>query len=96
MQSANFFLDSVIADFVNIIGCDNLLEAINRRSDTFQRGEIIYTTQSLQHIIISYSLTKIYHDSEKYNVNPAITPDFTLPTSDFREIVLAWRNFIST
>lgn len=96
MQSDYFFPDSVIADFVSIIGCDNLLEAINRRSDKFQRVEIIYTTRSLQHIIISCFSTTTYHDAEKYNVNPAVAPDFTLPTSDFREIVMAWRNFIST
>lgn len=95
MHSISYSLDSIIADFVSIIGCDHLLKVINLSSDIFQKGETVYTTQSLQIITISYNLTKLYHDMKAYDVNPNITPDYTLPTSDFKEIVKAWRNFVN-
>lgn len=94
MHSSNFYLESIIADFVSITSCDNLLEAIGRRSNISQNGDIIYPTQSLQLITISYTTTKIYHDSVAYDSNPNITPDYSLPTADFKEIVKAWRNFV--
>lgn len=95
MRSISYSLDSIIANFRNVIDCDNLIETINRRSNISQNGEIIYPTQSLQIIAISYTLTKIYHDMEAYDLNPNITPDYSLPTSDFKEIVKAWRNFVN-
>ncbi|MCD1115267.1 hypothetical protein [Chryseobacterium turcicum] len=94
MRSISYSLDSIIVNFRNAIDCDNLLEAINRRLGISQQGEIIYPTQSLQIITISYTLTKIYHDMEAYDLNPNITPDYSLPTADFKEIVKAWRNFV--
>lgn len=94
MRSISYSLDSIIVNFRNVIDCDNLLEAINRRSDISQQGEIIYPTQSLQIIKISYTTTKIYHDSSAYDSNPNITANYTLPTADFKEIIKAWRNFV--
>lgn len=94
MRSISYSLDSIIANFISIIDCDELLEAINRRSNISQQGEIIYPTQSLQIIKISYTTTQIYHDSAAYDSNPNITADYTLPTADFKEIVKVWRNFV--
>ncbi|MCD1115261.1 hypothetical protein [Chryseobacterium turcicum] len=95
MHSISYSLDSIIATFRSIIGCDHLLEVINLSSNVSQQGETVYTTQSLQIITISYTLTKIYHDMEAYDLNPNITPDYSLPTADFKEIVKAWRNFVT-
>ena len=95
MHSISYSLDSIIADFVSVIGCDHLLKVINLSSDISQHGETVYTTQSLQIVTISYTLTKIYHNMEAYDLNPNITPDYSLPTVDFKEIIKAWRNFIN-
>ena len=88
IRSISFSLDSVIAEFRNIIHCNSLLEAISLKMDPSSQGEILYTTQGLQ-------LIKITHATTKYDSNPNITADFTLPTTDFMVIVKAWKNFIS-
>lgn len=94
MSSSSYSLESIIANFVSITSCDNLLEAINRRSNITQNGDLIYPTQSLQIIKISDDNTKIYHDSEAFYDDPNIAADYILPTADFKEIIIAWRNFV--
>lgn len=95
MRSISYSLDAIIVNFRSVIDCDHLLKVINLSSDISQQGETVYTTQSLQIITISYTLTKIYHDREAYDLNPNITPDYSLPTADFKEIVKTWRNFVN-
>ncbi|REC63580.1 hypothetical protein DRF65_05670 [Chryseobacterium pennae] len=87
-------LDSIITEFRNIINCDNLLGAINLKLAPSSPGEILYTTQGLQLIKITHATTEIYRDSARYDSNPDITADFTLPTADFKEIVKIWREFV--
>lgn len=94
MRSIHYSLDSVITDFRNIVNCDNLLGAINSIMESPSPGEILYTTQGLQLIKITHSTTEIYRDSAKYDSNPGIASDYTLPTADFKEIVIVWRNFV--
>ncbi len=94
MRSINYSLDSVITDFRNILNCDNLLGAINSIMESPSPGEILYTTEGLQLIKITHTTTEIYRDSAKYDSDPGITADFILPTADFKEIVIIWRNFV--
>ncbi|MGG7551213.1 hypothetical protein ACQ7CX_11390 [Chryseobacterium arthrosphaerae] len=94
IRSINYSLDSVITDFRNILNCDNLLGAINSIMESPSPGEILYTTQGLQLIKITHSTTEIYRDSVKHDSDPGITADYTLPTEDFKEIVIVWRNFV--
>lgn len=94
MRSINYSLDSVITEFRNILNCDNLLGAINSKMEPSSPGEILYTTQGLQLIKIRHTTTEIYLDSVKHDSDPGIPADYTLPTTDFQEIVKAWRDFI--
>jgi hypothetical protein len=51
-------------------------------------------TQSLYFAEIGISETKIYQDLEAWELNNNITPDFVLPTIDFKIIVEAWRDYL--
>ncbi|MCD9575452.1 hypothetical protein [Flavobacterium soyae] len=51
-------------------------------------------TQSLYFAEIYRNETKIYQDLEAWEQNNNITPDFVLPTTDFKVIVEAWRDFL--
>ena len=51
-------------------------------------------TQSTYLAHITATETKIYQDMEEWEENNNIQPDFTLPTSDFKVIVEAWRDYL--
>lgn len=96
IDSVSPSLDAILFEFGNVIHCDALLEVINLRiSNAPQSEDVLYTTQGLQMIKIGYSVTRLYHDVEVYDANPNTTSAYSLPTADFKEIVKAWRNFIT-
>jgi len=51
-------------------------------------------TQSMYLANINIVETKIYQDIEAWEEDNNITPDFVLPTSDFKIIVEAWRDYL--
>lgn len=96
LNSISPSLNAILFEFGNVIDCDALLEVIYLRvSNPIQSEDILYTTQGLQMIRIGFSLTRLYHDAEAYDTNPNTTPAYNLPTADFKEIVKAWKNFIT-
>lgn len=52
--------------------------------------------QNRMFFIITPLETKIYGSDEEYSNNQSITPDFTLPTADFRVIAEAWRDYLNS
>lgn len=52
-------------------------------------------TQGPYYSEITSSETKIYKDIDAWGENPNITPDCVLPTSDFKVIVEAWRDYLA-
>lgn len=91
----NTWLSAYINDHYYIGEAERLLNGnINRVIS----GEIIKgggQTQSLYFAEIGISETKIYQDLEAWEQNNNITPDFVLPTLDFKIIVEAWRDFLN-
>lgn len=89
-------LDAMLFEFRSVSSCDGLLKGISLKlANSPQSEDFLFTTQGLQMIKIGYSVTKLYHDVEKYDANPNVNPNYTLPTTDFKAIVEVWRNFVS-
>ncbi|OJX28683.1 MAG: hypothetical protein BGO86_03545 [Chryseobacterium sp. 36-9] len=85
-------LDSFIWEANNANRANQLLDAINyalANSDS----NITYPAQSMMLAVIKKSTTKIYDEMDNYE-NSNHTPDFELPTSDFKVIVEAWRDYL--
>ena len=51
-------------------------------------------TESNYYISTTQSEVKIYTDGDAWLDNPSIQPDFKLPTSDFKVIMEAWRDYL--
>ena len=65
-------------------------DKINSNSSVFEE---VYT-QGEALALINKTTTKIYIDMNAYGQSNNITPDYTLPTADFKVIVEAWRDYL--
>ncbi len=74
---------------------------INQLLDVFTKlltGEVTFLespTQSLLLCIANPTETMFYDDGDAWYNNPNATPDYVLPTSDFKVIVEAWRDYLA-
>lgn len=97
MSSISPSLNAILFEFSSVTSCDDLIKAIGFRLDASpQSDDFCIETQGLQMIKVGYSEIKLYHDVNKYDANPNIAAAYTLPTTDFREIVKVWRNFVNS
>jgi hypothetical protein len=89
VTSISLMLSQYISDCDNVVDTDILLEAIDGviKEET---DRIINSSNSLATIDINIDVAKFY-DDPGFDNN---TQFFSLPTSDFKEIVLAWRAFL--
>ena len=55
---------------------------------------MFFPSQALQLAIIDSQTTRIYEEQDKFYENENSLPDFQLPTSDFKVIVEAWRDYL--
>ncbi|KPH15147.1 hypothetical protein [Chryseobacterium sp. ERMR1:04] len=95
MSSISPSLNAILFEFSSLTSCDSLIRTTGLVLDSSpQLEDVLIFTQGLQVIKIGYSETKLYHDENKYDANPNIAAAYTLPTTDFREIVKVWRNFV--
>jgi hypothetical protein len=89
MKSINPLLDQLITDDQTVDDVDESLEAINALLNG-DINEINYSGQSLNTIVASPLITLIYDDPE-YDANSS---HFSLPTSEFKIITEAWRDYL--
>lgn len=74
---------------------------VNELVDIFTKlltGEVTFLespTQSLLLCIANPIETKFYDDGDVWYNNPNATPDFVMPTSDFKVILEAWRDYLA-
>ena len=89
----NTWLSAYLDDYYYYDAANKLLNSINK----VLSGEIPIAggqTQSLYLVEININETKIYRDMEAWEENNNITPDFILPTTHFKVIVEAWRDYL--
>jgi len=94
IYTINTWLSAYINDHYTVEEAERLL---NKNINKVLNREIEKgggQTQSLYFAEITILETKIYQDMEAWEVNNTITPDFTLPTSHFKTIVEAWRDYL--
>lgn len=91
MKSVNGFLSQYISEADNIKDANSTINAIESVLNG-QIEKIDSTLNSMVAISMDINSTKIY-DDPIFDVN---TEHFTLPTIHFKELALAWRNFIQT
>jgi hypothetical protein len=82
------FLDGIVSDDYNIN--DDIIAPIN----------FVLEGESLVEYLDSITIAEVTLDFCRF-VFPSdgssfLTPDFIMPTTDFKEIVLAWRDFLET
>ncbi|MEC5157473.1 hypothetical protein [Chryseobacterium sp. MP_3.2] len=95
MSFTNTFLDNFITDFYDVSGSTQLLNAIKDVINKPLEGDMFFPSQGLQLAIITTQITKIYDEQDKFYENENSSPDFQLPTSDFKVIVEVWRDFLA-
>lgn len=96
MSSTNTFLDNFITDFYDVSGSTQLLDGINEVINKPLDGDMFFPSQGLQLAIIAPQITKIYNEQDKFYKNENSSPDFQLPTPDFKVIVEAWRDYLAS
>lgn len=94
MHTINDMLTVYIMDHNTPLQANLLINEIN---EVLQETKILggWDTQSLYFCRITPDKTQIYSDLESWKENNNIEPDFVLPTSDFKSIVEAWRDYLS-
>ena len=93
INTTNDLLSVYVSDHNSLLQADLLLKEV----DAVLNGEKTlggWDTQSLYFARIDNVETKIYEDLFEWENNKNLTPNFILPTTDFREIVQAWKNFM--
>lgn len=94
ISTINETLSAFIWDHYTLSDANDLLNFINDIiSSNGSVFEEVYT-QSEALALINSTTTKIYIDMDAYGENNNLTPDFTLPTTDFKVIVEAWRDYL--
>ncbi|WP_304068314.1 hypothetical protein [Pedobacter glucosidilyticus] len=95
VHSNNSWLSLLVKDHKTISDANRLLDGINTAiNENWQNSDWGYPTQGMVIAIIDSDYTKIYEDLEEYANNKSISPSFTLPTLDFKEIVEAWIQYL--
>ncbi|WP_038331466.1 hypothetical protein [Empedobacter falsenii] len=95
IESVNIWLSAYISDFNTLEKVNQLLNDINSvLNDSYMIGG--GQTQSMYYAEIKSDKTKIYESIEAWEQNNNIQPDFMLPTTDFKVLVEAWRDFLLT
>jgi hypothetical protein len=95
LSTLNTWLSAVISDYYTVDRANHLLADINgvlNGTNTIGGG----ATQSLYLVDISNIETKIYRDLDVWEANNNVSPDFVLPTTHFKVILEAWRNYIQS
>ena len=93
ISTINGMLTGYLSDHYYLIIANLLLT----ETDSVLNGEKTiggWDTQSMYLAKISASETKIYKDMEAWEENNNISPDFVLPTTHFKIIVQAWRDYL--
>ncbi|CAN5493602.1 hypothetical protein BH09BAC6_BH09BAC6_21870 [soil metagenome] len=90
MTSVNHvFSQFMTADCENIIVANETIEGIDLVL-TGEEDNLAYSSDSLVTVDIDISVVKFYGDP----YHDMTIPDFTIPTQDFRVIVVAWADFL--
>ncbi|WP_136468740.1 hypothetical protein [Flagellimonas onchidii] len=93
ITAENMWLAQYINDHYSLSEANRLLQSVNEvLTGVASLGG--GATQSLQLANIELPDTKIYKDVDDYFDDETITPDFVLPTADFKVIVEAWRDYL--
>lgn len=86
-------LSNFLSDHNTLLTANLLLDEVNAViAGTKPVGG--WDTQGLSLAIITATTTKIYNDLDAWENNNNMPPSFSLPTSDFKIIVEAWRDFL--
>ncbi|AZB23830.1 hypothetical protein EG339_03980 [Chryseobacterium bernardetii] len=82
----------VFADLENLDKSISLLSLVN--NVTINQSEVNYITNGLDCIVIKSSVITIYSGEDYYIDIKDAVPMGTLPTEDFKDILLAWIDFL--
>lgn len=95
VHSNNTWLSLLVKDHNTISEANRLLNGVNTAiSENKQNPQWGFPTQGMVIAVVDAVNTKIYEDLEEYANNKSISPSFTLPTLDFKEIVEAWIQYL--
>lgn len=89
MNSINSLLDQFVTQDQKLSNIDETLDAVNALLNG-EINEINYTRDSGDTVIANNQTTTLY-DDPNLSIN---SPKFSLPTSDFKLIIEAWKNFV--
>ncbi|MBS1520284.1 MAG: hypothetical protein JST50_04770 [Bacteroidetes bacterium] len=91
IYSINDVLDQCIADYKTVDEVNNFLIAeINKVLNGVSSSETIIS-ESMVSVVISSDTTKFYQDP---NYSPTASPDYSIPTQDFKVIAQAWLSYL--
>ncbi|PPZ90483.1 hypothetical protein C3729_13040 [Cloacibacterium normanense] len=94
ISTVNDSLSAFIWGADSVSRANQLLDSANRAlSNPNPNSTTTYPAQSMMLVVIKKTTTRIYDEMDNYE-NPNHTPDFELPTSDFKVIVEAWRDYL--
>lgn len=93
ITSVNDLLSQFIGDHYKASETNRLLTGVKMVLNNELTNYESYT-QSMQITVVNNSLAKIYGDMDAYEDNNNLAADFSLPASDFKVILEAWRDYL--
>jgi len=93
ITSVNDLLSQFIGDHYKVSEANRLLTGVKMVLNNELTNYESYT-QSMQITVVNNSLAKIYGDRDAYEDNNNLAADFSLPASDFKVILEAWRDYL--
>lgn len=94
IDSVNEIMSCVLEFHYNLYRAKALVDGIKIVLNDIDNDEANFYTNSFEVVRITKTNTSFYGDSNEYDDNPTIQPDFTMPTADFLVIAQAWLDYL--
>lgn len=89
-NSKSLFLDQLIENLKSTETIDQLIDLM-KFIERHNHAEKAFSIPGSKQIVVLGQTVKIFNNTM---LEDALIPDYTLPLSDFKEIVLEWKNFL--
>lgn len=90
MYSPNLIFNEFVTDTTSASDVEDILQALKPVFDGTV-ADLSFSTNSLTTVHVTSALTKFYNDPD-FDINTLVI--YSLPTNDFKEIIISWKEYL--
>lgn len=94
IDTLNEIMSCVLEFCHNLYRAKALVDSVTLILNASDEQEAEFYTNSFEVAKVTKTNTMFYGDSDAYDSNPGMIPDFSIPTSDFLVIAQAWLDYL--